>query len=406
MIRCTVGVMAYNEEHNIVPALHALLNQRLSACEIAEIIVVASGCTDRTVELARAVAQAHPIIRVEAHSERLGKATAINQLIRLAQSDVIVLVGADTLPDPTALDHLVQPFADPSVGMTGARVVPLNDLRTFLGLTTHILWRVHHRMALRWPKLGELVAFRNVLPALPVNSATDEVALEAFISAQGYRLVYVPDAVVYNRGPQTLDDFLWQRRRIFAGHLHIASAFGYVAASLDFGHLVVLAVEAFVRYSFLLPLVTGAALLELWARLLGTLDFLLGHRHHIWRPAPSTKQLFRRAGPMMLVVLQCRKGSVRPAGLIHTLRHIPDAQGVLFWWYQRRSQVLFMIPADESAPSTLSERVNALAGYVTARNGSDPGAVLSYRVVRFAPPSPLADADGPTDIWLRLAPAA
>lgn len=406
MINCTVGVMAYNEEHNIVSTLHALLNQRVHTGQITEIIVIASGCTDRTVERAREVALAYPLITIEAQCDRAGKAAAINHLIKIARSDVIVLVGADTLPDPTALEHLVQPFTDPMVGMTGARVVPLNDLRTFLGFTTHILWRVHHRMAMRWPKLGELVAFRNVVTALPLNSATDEVALEALVSAQGYRLVYVPDAVVYNRGPETLDEFLWQRRRIFAGHLHIASIYGYVAASMRPSHLLVLAAEAFSRYSFLLPLLSGAVLVELWARWLGTLDFYFGRSHHIWQPAISTKQVQPRAQPLTLVVFQCRSGSVKPDQLIRAMRSIPASQGLLFWWYQRRSQVLFIVPAGASSRGTLEDRVSALATHLTSRQSQGTSAVLSYRVVQFLASSAPPDANNPPDSRLWLAPAA
>src|SRR3970040_2441887 len=113
MMRCTIGVLAYNEEHNIIPALYALLDQRLHTGEIAKIIATASGSTDRTVERAQAMARAHPLITVDVQGERAGKAAAINRVIQLGRCDVVVLVGADTLPDPTALELLVQPFADP-----------------------------------------------------------------------------------------------------------------------------------------------------------------------------------------------------------------------------------------------------------------------------------------------------
>ncbi|MGH2523538.1 MAG: glycosyltransferase, partial [Anaerolineales bacterium] len=355
---------------------------------VLEIIVVASGCTDRTVELAQEVARAHPVIRVEAQTERLGKAAAINRLIQMAQGEVILLVGADTLPDPTAFEHLVKPFDDSRVGMTGARVVPLNDPRTFLGLTIQILWRVHHRMAVRWPKLGELVAFRNVVLELPVNTATDEVALEALISAMGYRLVYTPDAVVYNRGPETLGEFLHQRRRIFAGHLHIAATYGYVAASVHPSHLILLAAEAFKRYSFLLFLLVGAAALETWARLLGTIDFVLKQTFHIWRPAPSTKHVSPYPQPLTLVILQYPLGAVKPAHLVRRMRHIPESQGVLFWWYQHRSQVLFMLPG-EAATAALENHVNALAAQVGSNGTMSSNTVVSYRVVQFPALRPL-----------------
>jgi glycosyltransferase involved in cell wall biosynthesis len=383
MIRCTIGVMAYNEEQNIVQALYALLNQQLITCDITEIIVVASGCTDRTVEFAQQVAQAYPRVRVEVQAERAGKAAAINHLIKIARESIIVLAGADTLPDPLALEYLVHPFLDPDVGMTGARVVPLNDPQTFLGLTTQILWRVHHRMALRWPKLGELVAFRNVGLELPINSATDEVALEALMSTRGYRLVYAPDAVVYNRGPQTLPDFLNQRRRIFAGHLHIAATFGYMAASMHPGHLVFLAIEAGLRYSFLLLFMMGAIVLEVWARILGTLDFLFGQSHHIWKPIRSTKRVQPEQRPLTIVILKCGPGVVRPARLVRRMRRIPAAEGVLFWWSQKRRQVLFMLPTDETTSADFEARLRQLTAYIAPRRSPD-GVVVAHDIVRFS----------------------
>jgi poly-beta-1,6-N-acetyl-D-glucosamine synthase len=386
MIRCTVGVMAYNEENNIVQVLQALLNQRLCDNHIVEIIVIASGCTDRTVELAQAVACQHPIVKVEVQARRAGKAAAINRLISLAQAEVIVLVGADTLPDPNALEHLVQPFAQPEIGMTGARVIPLNDPRTFLGFTIQMLWHMHHRLALRWPKLGELVAFRNIVAELPVNSATDEVVLEALIQAQGYRLLYVPEAIVYNRGPQTLDDFLTQRRRIFAGHLQIATSYHYVAASMPLAPLVPLMREAMSRYPYLLPRIAGAVLLECWGRILGTLDFLTGHRHAIWRPALSTKKVQQHHQSFTLVTLNCRTGSVNPAKLLRNARRLPASQGALFWWDQRHGQVLFMLPTDQLTTEDLEKRIKVLAAYISSPNtaaASSP--VLSYRVVQFTP---------------------
>lgn len=388
MIRCTVGVMAYNEERNIVQVLHALLNQRDGLCSIEEIVVVASGCTDRTVELARQVAQAHPVVRVDVQPQRHGKAAAINHLITIARCDVIVLVGADTLPDPTALHHLVQPFTDLAVGMTGARVVPLNDPRTFLGFTVQMLWQMHHLMALRWPKLGELVAFRKAIGELPAKSATDEVALEALCVGRGYRLVYAPEAIVYNRGPETLEDFVIQRRRIFAGHLHIANAYKYVAASVPLGHLLTLARDAARLFPGQLPWMAAAVALECWGRALGVLDHLLGRSHHIWRSAPSTKQVHEDQSGFALIAFECAAGTIRLDDLMRITRYMPPSQGTLLWWDRQRHQMMFKVPTDQPASFSLEDRTQQLAAYVAGESRSAQSALWVSRVVRFASPRP------------------
>ena len=48
---CSVGITAYNEQDNIGPLLDAMIDQHLHDVEIAEIIIVASGCTDNTVPI-------------------------------------------------------------------------------------------------------------------------------------------------------------------------------------------------------------------------------------------------------------------------------------------------------------------------------------------------------------------
>jgi poly-beta-1,6-N-acetyl-D-glucosamine synthase len=395
VIQCTVGVLAHNEEHNILAVLEALLKQSVNCCEIMEIIVVASGCTDRTVELARRVAGEHAQVSVEVQAERAGKAAAINRLIQLARCEVIVLVGADTLPHPTALEHLAYPFQDSSVGMTGARVVPLNDPREFLGFTVQVLWHVHHRMALRWPKLGEMVAFRNIVSELPVNTATDEVALEAKFSALGLRLVYVPEALVYDLGPQTLSDFLLQRRRIFAGHLHIAAEYGYVAASLPVQHLLVLARESIGGYPSLLPWMIGAVLLEMCARVLGRLDFAFGRTLHIWQPVRSTKQVLTSSEPLMLLTIQCRAGTINPARLLRIVRTVPALQGTLVWWDHRHNQLLLKLPASQTT-ECLEQLIHEIERHLSGVSLSSENIVLSYSVVEFSEP---------TSMGLQLMPA-
>src|SRR5579863_3055303 len=50
-IGCSIGIMAYNEEANIASTLQAVLAQTGPSIIINEVIVVASGCTDRTVPI-------------------------------------------------------------------------------------------------------------------------------------------------------------------------------------------------------------------------------------------------------------------------------------------------------------------------------------------------------------------
>src|SRR3954449_12672652 len=48
-VSCSIGIMAHNEEANIGHAIRAVLEQQGPSVRVMEVIVVASGCTDRTV---------------------------------------------------------------------------------------------------------------------------------------------------------------------------------------------------------------------------------------------------------------------------------------------------------------------------------------------------------------------
>ena len=177
--------------------------------------MVASGCTDRTESIVQDWARRDPRIRLVVQARREGKSSAINQFLPQAREKIVVLCGADLLPEADALEKLVAPFADPAVGMTAGRPVPVNDSETFMGFAAHLLWDLHHQVNLRSFKGGELIAFRKIFEQIPFHTSVDEARIEPVIRGQGYEARYVPTAVVHNKGPLTVGDFLRQRRRIY-----------------------------------------------------------------------------------------------------------------------------------------------------------------------------------------------
>jgi len=119
-----IGVMAHNEASNVGRLVDRLLAVELAGASAVRIVIVASGCTDDTLAVARRAAGNDPRVTVVVDPERRGKAVAINQFITAAQgADLLVMESADTLPEPGAIAALVARLADPSVGMVGARPV-------------------------------------------------------------------------------------------------------------------------------------------------------------------------------------------------------------------------------------------------------------------------------------------
>lgn len=289
-IRCSVGITAYNEEANIGRLLQAVIDQRLYEVEISEIIVVASGCTDRTEEIVREVMAREPRIQLYVQPRREGKTSAINVFLEHARERICVLESGDTLPREDTIEKMVNMFRNPAVGMTGAQKVAVNTPDHIVGLLSHLRLQMEHQLCLEIPRLGELIAFRKVFDRLPDDVAMDEAFVEAFIIRRGMQVRYAPEAVVYNMGPETVADFVRQRRRNYAGHLYLKEKYGYKVSSLQNTRVVRLALEQVWGAIRLLSTLAFLAMLEIYSRILGAWDYYVRKKKHVvWDMAWTTK---------------------------------------------------------------------------------------------------------------------
>lgn len=293
-LRCSVCITAYNEEANIGHLLEKIVEQLLHEVEISEIVVVASACTDATVPIVREWMGRDSRIKLIEQAERKGKTSAINEFLKVATEDIVVLESGDTLPHESAVEHLVRMFRDPLVGMTGAHKVSVNTPDHVVGLFTYLRLQIEHELSLEIPRLGEMIAFRKVFDQIPSDVAMDEAFVEALIVQRGMQVRYAPDAVVYNTGPEYFFDFLRQRRRNHAGHLYLKHKYGYKVSSLRKRKVARVAVVQawgviwgavrFLWVLFLLAFVEGVS------RILGWYDFAVRKdRHVVWDMAWSQK---------------------------------------------------------------------------------------------------------------------
>ena len=176
--------------------------------------------------------------------------------------------------------------------MPATRSTGVDDPATFIGFANQLLWRLHHAVASRSPKQGELVAWRNVVESLPPDSAMDEAYLEQLILQRGFALAYAPDAIVRNRGAATVGTFVLQRRRNHAGHRALAEDKGYRPATRDHRVVLQLALRELAHDPGRAHWVVATALLEAWASVLGWWDHAIAHRSHaVWTMIEGTKSL-------------------------------------------------------------------------------------------------------------------
>ncbi len=289
-IGVTIGICAYNEERNIARLLEALLSQKTEVARVEEILVVASGCTDRTPQIVEEFHMDHSDIRLIVEEERRGKASAINEILQQAESEVVILESADTIPAPEAVERLICPFDDASLGVVAAHPISTDDESTFWGGVSHVLWDLHHRVSLQDPKTGEMFAFRRVLKKLPRDVGADEDWIRHEVEKRGYRVIYESLAVVYNSGPKSIREFLNQRIRINTQQLYQGRTFSYMPPTWRTRFLVN-ALLAHLESEDARPVIVFTLLgLEVAARIYSGLYRALNPQNIVrWEPLPSTK---------------------------------------------------------------------------------------------------------------------
>ena len=197
-------------------AVRSILSQEYPGPAV-RVLVGLDGCTDGTgAELARLN---EPRIRA-LDLARGGKAATDNRLVEAADSDVVVTTSAGSEFSEGALAMLLAPFRDPRVGCATGVFRPRPDA-TSPGEGERAYWGMEGRVMNAESRLGVLaiasgtaLAFRRSLfRPIPLGSDAD-VTVAPTVATLGGRVVFVPEAIVFDDGPKTHETVLRTRRRM------------------------------------------------------------------------------------------------------------------------------------------------------------------------------------------------
>ncbi len=279
-----IGIFAHNEEQNIEKAIKSVQASKLDMAVIKQIIVVSSGSLDRTNHLVRQMMKKDNRIKLFEEAERRGKSAAINIFLEQTKSPIVITMSADLKVSKNAIEEIAKPFLNEEIGMVGAHPVPSFSRKGEIDAEIELLWELHHQVALISPKCGEMVAFRNIIRQIPHNSAVDEATIEVLLRMIGYSVSYAPLAIVHNRGPKTLNEFILQRRRVQAGHQWVFTTYNYKVSTMVMSNLLVVVLRMVVNKPTLLAPMIKLIFMEALAQILGWVDFyILGRNPFTWK---------------------------------------------------------------------------------------------------------------------------
>jgi len=288
--RTIIGVCAYNEENNIRHLLQNLVSEQ-SLPDNCKILVICSGCTDKTPQVVEEFHVKDEKIEPIIEKTRNGKAAALNKIFQIAKdsADVLILVNADALPQSGTVKLLISQLMKSKSGATFAQPVPFRGPKGVCYKIVGVIWQLHHLISTQQrPKLsGELCAIRtSCLQPIPENIATDEPYIELAIHKQGYSILYFPQAVVHIRCPTNIVDLLKQRKRIWVGHMQLQKATGHKVSTSNFRNI--LRMASALKPSEIFYAAIGGCL-ELIAYSQANIESRKGTIPYAWEPIRSTK---------------------------------------------------------------------------------------------------------------------
>jgi cellulose synthase/poly-beta-1,6-N-acetylglucosamine synthase-like glycosyltransferase len=218
----TIVITAYREETTVGRAIEAFVTQPLPADW--ELLVI---CADEaTGAVAADAAARHPGIRC-LRDRGEGKPAALNLAFKEATGEILILSDGDVYVGSGAVKLLLEPFADPKVGIVSGRPMSLSPRDTMLGYWSHLLVEAgaHRQRELRAARgefsesSGYLYAFRHSLVnAIPEDSLAEDGLISHRVWDQGFRTAYAPQALVYVKYPTTYSDWTKQKIRSMGGY--------------------------------------------------------------------------------------------------------------------------------------------------------------------------------------------
>jgi poly-beta-1,6-N-acetyl-D-glucosamine synthase len=214
-------VPAYNEENVLAEKLENALLLDYPRDRL-EIIVASDGSSDRTVEITRRFSERG--VRLMAFDARRGKASVMNDAVRAASAELLLLCDANVMFRPNALRRLVGWFASPQVGaVTGDVRLASQDADFGAGESRY--YRMERAIQCGESRVGSVMGVdggmylvrKQLVPELPPDTILDDFVVSMRVIRQGYRVVYDSNAVANECATAGAAQEFRRRVRVMAG---------------------------------------------------------------------------------------------------------------------------------------------------------------------------------------------
>ncbi len=225
----TVSVLipAYNEEDSIEETVTSVLSLDYPKDKI-KVYIINDGSKDRTQEIAEKISKENQNVFL-INQVNGGKANAINNALKLVNSEFTATLDADSFVMPLTLKKLLSYFTEKDI----AAVLPAMKIKNPKNILQR-MQRIEYTVNLFYRLMNEKLNCIHVTPGpFPLyrtkvlkeingfdeHCITEDLELAIRIQKHNYRILQTYEAEVYTIPPNTIKGLYYQRKRWYKGGL-------------------------------------------------------------------------------------------------------------------------------------------------------------------------------------------
>jgi poly-beta-1,6-N-acetyl-D-glucosamine synthase len=186
-----------------------------------KIVFITDGSTDNSGQI---IAQYPEILWLHSNA-REGKSAAENRAMLHVKTPVVVFTDANTTLNTDALKNIVRHFYNPKVGCVSGEKRVITEVTDGANATESLYWKYESYLKKKDSDFytavgaaGELVAFRTSLyQPMPHDTLLDDFIQSMQIAANGYKIVYEPEAYAMETPSANIKEEIKRKVRICAG---------------------------------------------------------------------------------------------------------------------------------------------------------------------------------------------
>lgn len=241
----TLAIPAYNEMSCIEAKVKNTFGLDYPADKM-EVLFVTEGSNDGTSEYIQSLRVKYPNLKMIDGDTRRGKIEAMNMAIKTIKTPIVIFTDANTSLNNQVIRNIVRHFQDPNVGaVAGEKRIEIQGSEAAAGAGEGLYWKYESFLKKLDTQLysvvgaaGELFAVRtHLFGEVEKDTLLDDFMVSLRIAADGFRVIYEPEAYASERPSFSIQDEMKRKIRIASGGFQSIARLGFLWNIFKYGLL-------------------------------------------------------------------------------------------------------------------------------------------------------------------------